>query len=57
LTGAEPLSSHPDPEKAWSEVERGQLVEMALKTLPEKERAAVVLRTCRDCPLVKSPKF
>jgi len=44
LTGLDPLSSHPDPEKAWSEVERGQLVEMALKTLPEKERAAVVLR-------------
>jgi len=44
LTGPEPVSSHPDPEKAWSEVERGQLVEMALKTLPEKERAAVVLR-------------
>lgn len=44
LLGLEPASSHPDPEKAWSEVERGQLVEMALKTLPEKERAAVVLR-------------
>ncbi len=44
LTGPEPVSSHPDPEKAWSEVERGRLVEMALQTLPEKERAAVVLR-------------
>jgi len=42
--GSEPASRHPDPEKAWSETERGQLVEMALKTLPEKERAAVVLR-------------
>jgi RNA polymerase sigma-70 factor (ECF subfamily) len=44
LTGPEPASSQPDPERAWSEVERGRLVEMALKTLPEKERAAVVLR-------------
>ena len=44
LAGSEPVSSHPDPEKAWSEVERGRLVELALKTLPEKERAAVVLR-------------
>ncbi|HEY6392462.1 MAG TPA: RNA polymerase sigma factor [Bryobacteraceae bacterium] len=44
LTGPEPVSSHADPEKAWNEVEREQLVEIALKTLPEKERAAVVLR-------------
>ena len=44
LSGPEPVSGHPDPEKAWSEVERGRLVEMALRTLPEKERAAVVLR-------------
>ncbi len=44
LSGPEPVSSRLDPEEAWSEVERGRLVEMALQTLPEKERAAVVLR-------------
>jgi len=44
LSGPEPASSAPDPELAWVHQERGQLVEMALKTLPEKERAAVVLR-------------
>jgi RNA polymerase sigma-70 factor (ECF subfamily) len=44
LTGPEPASSQPDPELAWVHQERGHLVKMALKTLPEKERAAVVLR-------------
>jgi RNA polymerase sigma-70 factor (ECF subfamily) len=44
LSGDEPASSQPDPELAWVHQERGRLVEMALKTLPEKERAAVVLR-------------
>ncbi|SRR5579871_3213213 len=44
LSGPDPASGHPDPELAWVHQERGQLVEMALKTLPEKERAAVVLR-------------
>jgi RNA polymerase sigma-70 factor (ECF subfamily) len=44
LSGPEPASSQPDPELAWAHQERGRLVEMALKTLPEKERAAVVLR-------------
>jgi RNA polymerase sigma-70 factor (ECF subfamily) len=44
LTGPEPVSSQPDPELTWVHQERGRLVEMALKTLPEKERAAVVLR-------------
>jgi len=44
LSGPDPVSSLPDPELAWVHQERGQLVEMALKTLPEKERAAVVLR-------------
>jgi RNA polymerase sigma-70 factor, ECF subfamily len=44
LSGPDPASSQPDPELAWFDQERGRLVEMALKTLPEKERAAVVLR-------------
>jgi RNA polymerase sigma-70 factor, ECF subfamily len=44
MSGPEPASSQPDPELAWAHQERGRLVEMALKTLPEKERAAVVLR-------------
>ena len=44
LSGPDPVSSQPDPELAWVHQERGRLVEMALKTLPEKERAAVVLR-------------
>jgi RNA polymerase sigma-70 factor (ECF subfamily) len=44
LSGPDPASSQPDPELAWVHQERGRLVEMALKTLPEKERAAVVLR-------------
>ena len=44
LSGPEPVSNQPDPELAWVHQERGRLVEMALKTLPEKERAAVVLR-------------
>jgi RNA polymerase sigma-70 factor, ECF subfamily len=44
MTGPEPASIEPDPELAWAHQERSHLVEMALKTLPEKERAAVVLR-------------
>lgn len=44
LSGPDPVSSQPDPELAWVHQERGRLVEMALRTLPEKERAAVVLR-------------
>jgi RNA polymerase sigma-70 factor (ECF subfamily) len=44
FSGPEPQSSQPDPELAWAHQERGKLVEMALETLPEKERAAVVLR-------------
>ena len=44
MSGPEPASSQMDPELAWTHQERGHLVELALKTLPEKERAAVVLR-------------
>jgi RNA polymerase sigma-70 factor, ECF subfamily len=44
LSGPEPASRQMDPELAWTHQERGHLLEMALKTLPEKERAAVVLR-------------
>jgi RNA polymerase sigma-70 factor (ECF subfamily) len=44
LSGTDPASSQPDPELAWVHQERGQLVEIALKTLPQKEREAVVLR-------------
>jgi RNA polymerase sigma-70 factor (ECF subfamily) len=44
LSGPELASSQPDPELAWVHQERSHLVEMALKTLPEKERAAVLLR-------------
>jgi len=44
LSGEEQASSQLDPELAWAHQERGRLVELALKTLPEKERAAVVLR-------------
>ena len=44
LSGPDPISIAPDPELAWMNQERGRLVEMALTTLPEKERAAVVLR-------------
>ncbi len=44
LSGPDPVSLQPDPELAWAHQERGRLVEIALKTLPEKERAAVVLR-------------
>jgi len=44
FSGPEPQSSQLDPELAWAHQERGKLVEMALETLPEKERAAVVLR-------------
>ncbi len=44
LSGPEPVSPALDPEATWHESERSRLVEMALKTLPQKERAAVVLR-------------
>jgi RNA polymerase sigma-70 factor, ECF subfamily len=44
LTGPDPVSAAPNPEAAYGETERGRLVQMALETLPEKERAAVVLR-------------
>jgi len=44
LSGPDPASTAPDPELMWLNQERGRLVEMALTTLPEKERAAVVLR-------------
>ena len=44
LSGPDPVSNQPDPELTWVHQERGHLVEMALKTLPEKEQAAVVLR-------------
>ena len=44
LSGTDPVSSELDPELAWVHQERGRLVEMALQKLPEKERAAVVLR-------------
>jgi RNA polymerase sigma-70 factor (ECF subfamily) len=44
MTGPEPVSCQPDPELAWLHQERGRVLEMALQTLPEKERAAVVLR-------------
>jgi RNA polymerase sigma-70 factor (ECF subfamily) len=50
LSGPDPVSGAPDPEKVWNEAERGQLVELALKTLPEKERAAVVLRDVQGLP-------
>jgi RNA polymerase sigma-70 factor (ECF subfamily) len=44
LSGPEPASAALDPEAAWNETERARLVQMALETLPKKERAAVVLR-------------
>lgn len=44
LSGPDPVSTQLDPELQWAHQERGKLVEMALKILPEKERAAVVLR-------------
>lgn len=44
LSGPEPASAAPDPEAVWDAAERGRLLEQALTTLPEKERAAVVLR-------------
>jgi RNA polymerase sigma-70 factor (ECF subfamily) len=44
LSGPDPASTAPDLELVWLNQERGRLVEMALTTLPEKERAAVVLR-------------
>lgn len=44
LSGPDPVSAAPDPEAAWQQAERGKLVELALTTLAEKERAAVVLR-------------
>jgi RNA polymerase sigma-70 factor (ECF subfamily) len=44
LSGPDPMSALPDPELSVLELERSRLVEMALATLPDKERAAVVLR-------------
>lgn len=44
LTGLEQWSGQPDPEAAWRETERRQVLERALTKLPEKERAAVILR-------------
>jgi RNA polymerase sigma-70 factor, ECF subfamily len=44
LSGPDPASTAPDPELSWLSQERGRLLEMALQTLPVKERAAVVLR-------------
>jgi RNA polymerase sigma-70 factor, ECF subfamily len=44
LGGPDPASALPDPELSVLDLERSRLVEMALATLPDKERAAVVLR-------------
>ncbi len=44
LDGPEPVSAGADPEVIFARVERSRVVEMGLATLPEKERAAVVLR-------------
>src|SRR5437868_6577748 len=44
LIGPDPVSLAPNPEIACGEAERARLVQMAIETLPEKERAAVVLR-------------
>jgi len=44
LSGPDPASIAPDPELAWAHQERGRVVEMGLKALPERERAALVLR-------------
>ena len=38
------MSAARDPELSLLHVERGRLLEMALATLPQKERAAIVLR-------------
>jgi RNA polymerase sigma-70 factor (ECF subfamily) len=42
--GQDPVSGTRDPELSLLDSERARLVEIALTTLPEKERAAVVLR-------------
>jgi RNA polymerase sigma-70 factor (ECF subfamily) len=44
LSGPEPVSNQPDPELTWIGQELSRLLDMALKTLPEKERAALILR-------------
>ena len=44
LSGQEPSGGAGNPEQVWQLEERKQVVERALKRLPEKERAAVVLR-------------
>jgi len=44
LSGPDPASGAPDPELAWVHQERGRVVEMGLKALPERERTALVLR-------------
>jgi RNA polymerase sigma-70 factor (ECF subfamily) len=43
-SGPEPVSRTRDPELSLLDSERSRLVEIALTKLPEKERAAVVLR-------------
>jgi RNA polymerase sigma-70 factor, ECF subfamily len=44
LSGPDPVSGARDPELSLLDMERGRLLEMALATLPQKERAAIVLR-------------
>ena len=44
LGGPEPESISHDPELSVLELERSRVLEMGLATLPEKERAAIVLR-------------
>ena len=44
LSGQEPAGSANNPEQVWQSEERKQVVGRALRKLPEKERAAVVLR-------------
>lgn len=50
LSGPDPMSAARDPELSLLDLERGRLVEMALATLPEKERAALVLRDVEGLP-------
>jgi RNA polymerase sigma-70 factor, ECF subfamily len=44
LSGTDPVSLARDPELSVLALERGRVLEMALATLPRKERAAIVLR-------------
>jgi RNA polymerase sigma-70 factor (ECF subfamily) len=37
-------AGEPDPQRAVTEAERRRVVELSLRMLPEKERAAIVLR-------------